>query len=395
MKQTRVSSLSRISEQWRFVIAMCASNSVSLSIATLVAFWASRNVSLEEGLWLQAIFSAAIVALEVPTGYFADIFSRRISLAIGMGFLTVGQLVYCFGEGFYSFLTAELVFAVGASFLSGADEAYLRGLLKANGQEHAYRFWWGRTQAIGHYAGGILTVVGGLLSLISLATPFLVASVVSGIGFILILSLSEARSEQSPPRRLRVVAQEVLHRNKRLRWLCLASGLMWATLGISFWQFQSIFEQLGVPLAANGTLLFLYSAITGSAAWYAGKCRWAMASNGGVAALLAVAGLLAFSAGWLASLGSIVVLAALQAVRGMWGVRLSAAVQGEVAAEEVATARSVMNMASRFVFGAATVPAAYIVAQCGPATTLVCIGVFGLCSAGLLISLRGWYQDNG
>ena len=70
---------------------------------------------------LQAIYSVSIVALEIPSGYFADVLGRRRTLILGVIMGTVGMGIYSLSYGFLGFLIAELVLGIGQSFVSGAD----------------------------------------------------------------------------------------------------------------------------------------------------------------------------------------------------------------------------------------------------------------------------------
>ena len=96
-----------------------------LILPTIVLFFQANGLSLTEVFVLQSFFSVSIVILEVPTGYFADVFGRKLSLVAGNGLAFLGLLVYCFAHEFWGFLAAELVLGLGASFTSGSDSALL------------------------------------------------------------------------------------------------------------------------------------------------------------------------------------------------------------------------------------------------------------------------------
>src|SRR6185295_3726420 len=67
----------------------------------------------------------AIVAFEVPTGWFADRFGHRVSLIVGSGCQVAGMLLCWLGQGIPGLVTASVLVGLGDGFRSGADQALL------------------------------------------------------------------------------------------------------------------------------------------------------------------------------------------------------------------------------------------------------------------------------
>src|SRR5947209_19578645 len=64
---------------------------------------------------------------QVPTGVFADVFSRRTAIIIGVfltgaGFILEGSIPH-----FETILLSQVGWGIGASFISGAEEAWITG----------------------------------------------------------------------------------------------------------------------------------------------------------------------------------------------------------------------------------------------------------------------------
>jgi MFS family permease len=51
-------------------------------IPVLIPFLGSLGLSMQEILIVEAVFSVTMVLLEVPSGYFADVFGRKLSLCV-------------------------------------------------------------------------------------------------------------------------------------------------------------------------------------------------------------------------------------------------------------------------------------------------------------------------
>src|SRR3989344_6835397 len=114
---------------------------ISLSFFTpvIVLFWQDNGLSLTKIMLLQSIFSIAVVVLEIPTGYFADVFTRKRALVIASFSVFFSMLVYGFSSNFYQFLIAEILWAVGMSFISGTDSAFIYDTLKDIKREKEYK----------------------------------------------------------------------------------------------------------------------------------------------------------------------------------------------------------------------------------------------------------------
>jgi DHA3 family tetracycline resistance protein-like MFS transporter len=64
---------------------------------------------------------------EIPTGVVADVYSRRLSIVVGLGLLGVGLLLTGATPVFLVILIAQVVMGIGYTFMSGATTAWLAG----------------------------------------------------------------------------------------------------------------------------------------------------------------------------------------------------------------------------------------------------------------------------
>lgn len=56
---------------------------ILFAVPIMVLFWQSHGLTMYEVMLLQSLFALAIVIFEVPTGYFADRMTRKMSLILG------------------------------------------------------------------------------------------------------------------------------------------------------------------------------------------------------------------------------------------------------------------------------------------------------------------------
>lgn len=132
---------------------------------------------------------------EIPTGVVADLYSRRLSVIIGFLMIGVGFLI----EGSFPFFAAVLLtqvfWGIGATFLSGALEAWI---VDEVGEERV-----GQVFVRGAQAGQIGGVVGIILSValgsIALALPVIVGALMMlGLGIFLMLFMPETGFKPTP-----------------------------------------------------------------------------------------------------------------------------------------------------------------------------------------------------
>ena len=129
-----------------------------------------------------AALSLSRLVFEIPTGVVADLYSRRLSVLIGLALIGLSMLVEGMFPSFAPILLAQVIWGLGYTFTSGANEAWLSDEI---GEERANRAFLTakRYDLYGNLAG----ILAGMLlgSLTSVATLILV----SGAGWILLAIL--------------------------------------------------------------------------------------------------------------------------------------------------------------------------------------------------------------
>ena len=136
-------------------------------------------------LQLMVVGAALVLSrlvFEIPTGVVADLYSRRLSILIGLALIGLAMFVEGLFPSFVPILLAQVVWGVGYTFTSGATQAWLSDEI---GEERANRAFLTakRYDLYGNLAG----ILAGMLlgSLTSVATLILV----SGAGWILLAIL--------------------------------------------------------------------------------------------------------------------------------------------------------------------------------------------------------------
>ncbi len=122
----------------RFLYIVSLFQYMFFTIPVLMLYYAHKGVNMGDFFLLQGISWLAVFALEVPSGYISDVFSRKKTMIFGLLSWIAGYLYWIFNSGFYAMLFGELLFAVAISLCSGTTEAYLYDLLKRRKKEHLF-----------------------------------------------------------------------------------------------------------------------------------------------------------------------------------------------------------------------------------------------------------------
>ncbi len=248
---------------------------MNLVMPVIVLFYKSNGMSMQEIFTLQAVYSATLMFLEIPTGYFADFAGRRNSILMGSVLGFTGYLVYSFSSGFYEFVVAETILGLGMSLVSGADSAMLYDSLLAAGKQDSYTRYEGRITSSGNFAEALAGIAGGLLALLSLRTPFYFQA---GIAF---LALPAALALREPPVHGRIekpgyrdiirVVKLVTGGDKKLFWNTVFSAVTGTSTLAMAWFAQPWLINTGLEVSMFGVVWALLNLTVGMAAIFAWK----------------------------------------------------------------------------------------------------------------------------
>jgi MFS family permease len=229
-----------------------------LYMPIVVPFYESNGLSMKDIMILQAVYSVAIVVLEVPSGYLADVIGRRKTLILGAVFGTFGFATYSLSYGFIGFLVAEIILGIGQSCISGADSAMLYDSLLEKGQEKKYTRFEGRITSLGNVAEAVAGIAGGLLAGITLRTPYFAQT------FVALIALPAAITLVEPTRKVPLIKaglKEIIHiarfalfRDRPLRRNILFSAITGTATLTMAWFAQPFFEYTRIDIAWFGIL---------------------------------------------------------------------------------------------------------------------------------------------
>ncbi|MGF1489737.1 MAG: MFS transporter [Prochloraceae cyanobacterium] len=280
---------------------------------TIILFYQSHGVNLEQAVLLKTILSLSILLLEVPSGYLADLKGRKFCLVAGSGIWIVGWLFYCFGDSFAIFAVAEILSGIAGSLISGADTAIAYETLLLSNKESYYRSYQSRLVAIAGISEACCGLIGAAVAQINLSYPFYLQTVCLIIFFVITLTLIEPEVDRQifknkPAISLKAIASEAFRHNDRLRWLIFLSSTFSMASFLIVWLSQGYFQQIDLPIAAMGITWAVFHFLMSLAGLYAVRLENTLGTK---KAFLVLCLVLAFSYILLGSISSMVGIAAI------------------------------------------------------------------------------------
>ena len=216
------------------------------------------KISIAQAQLLQSWFMLWIFLLEIPTGVVADYFGRKYSLALGALVVTFAALVYGSMPNLYIFMLGEFLFAMGASFTSGADDALLYDSLKEEGQEHEIKKAMGIAHSIQLVSMFVAAPIGGLIAakfglnapIMFCAIPFLIAAFIA-------FSIKEPKifdKTKETTRYLEIAKKGIsyFYHHKTLRLIVLDAVVVSTAAYFVIWLYQPLLMSLKFPIKYFG-----------------------------------------------------------------------------------------------------------------------------------------------
>lgn len=217
------------------------------------------GIGFREFMIGETVFSAIVVLMEVPTGWVADIWTRRKTMLASMLANIAGYFILWRADSFFEAVAAQAVIAVGVSLMSGAISALLYESLMEDGREGEFRRREGFRVGFGLYVIAASCAVGGFLYGIDHRLPAFLSFATSVAGLCATLAIKEpARHRQAVHKNpFADVAQAVRYAvrgHAEVGGIMVLSAILFACTKITMWSQQPYYVMLGMSAAWMGVL---------------------------------------------------------------------------------------------------------------------------------------------
>lgn len=223
----RVYALNRNIILYRLLLVLGA-NGLMTSVVYFF-FTSGKGMVPAQAMFLIGLSAIAKAVSEVPTGVVADKFSRKYSILIGYSIALFCSIGIFLASGFWPILLLTFLGGIGASFISGADDALLYDTLKELKKPEKFKSVSSLSESIEYLAFAITILIGALLGGISLYIPLLVNIILMGLSIFISYLMVEPK-KTAKGEKIENVGY-LLHASKSLKTIFSKSGLQNGLLG--------------------------------------------------------------------------------------------------------------------------------------------------------------------
>ena len=350
-----------------------------LIVPILVPYWQSLGLTMGEILEIQAVFGVAVAVLEVPTGYIADMWSRKASICIGTFVGGCGFSMLPWATTYESLMVFEVILALGCSLVSGADISIVYDSLPADANRlkrlGSLSLW----SLVGEAAAAILA---GILVLWSFQSVVWAQVVVGWAPFVISLFYVEPPIEKMPHeshlKNFGVVVKHLVRGDPLMRSIFINSVVWGLSSFCVVWLIQPYWMQEKVPLSWFGVLWAALMLVAAAASkWtHVVERRWGAPSVFKALGVCAFAGyfLMAFTNGWVGVIAGTLFFV----TRGFSSVMFNDAFNWRVPSSFRSTANSMRSLLFRLSYGVLGPGTGLILDRFGLSATLAVLGAITL-----------------
>jgi hypothetical protein len=363
----------------RTIYLMGFFSSFLVVLPVFVPLLQGHGLSMSQVLQTQALFALTIALFEVPSGYFADLYGRRLAILIGAALNAVGFLSLLWADSFLDFVVYEIILGVGFSLISGTDLALLydtqvylqsKGLPGGAGAGKSVS----RLISVEAAASGIAGVAASLLLLWSMDGVILMqgfAGVLPLVLAVFLVEVPKTQNEANHRDNMRQIVELLLFGKPVVFWTAFAISVFGLLAIYVFWIYQNYWELQGVPLEAFGYIWAGFALAVSVSARFASGLEKHLGTRGLLIliAIMPLLGLLgmALGGGWMGVAFGLLI----QLSRGLSMSLFYEALNSRVPGDFRATVNSLVSLGVRAIFIVTGPVLGYALDSLGMQTTLL------------------------
>jgi MFS family permease len=231
------------------------------------------HMSLPEIYFMESAVMIICVALDIPAGALADVIGRKKSLIIGRLFLLGSIVGFATMNSPIGAWVANIIWAVGFSFQSGADQALLYNTLKEAGIAKSFTKIEGRAVGSRFILIAFCSLAVGPLAEINLRFPLFLSVPFVFIPLVASFFFKEKRctTGYSTKKQIDTLKNGVMFaiRKPEVRWIIGFCALVMGASKIWFFTYNPYFETVGISLKYFGVIFFFLNVVAWLSSHYA------------------------------------------------------------------------------------------------------------------------------
>lgn len=224
-----------------------------LTIPVIVPYWQELGLEMKEIYELQAIYGICLIVLDLPLGYFADLFGRKFCLILAGVFNVLAFQILYRGKTFEHFVWFEVIAAIAYAFYAGSDIAILFDSGDAKKDNLL-----GKKVFYSQLGETISALLSSALAVITLTLPAEVNVYTSFVPLLVALTLVEPESEklnrESHSQNAVFILKSLFGQSMRLNFLIVFNIIYGLATYVAVWTYQANWKDMGIPIGYFGLL---------------------------------------------------------------------------------------------------------------------------------------------
>jgi len=253
------------------------------------------HMTLSEIYILEACAMAVITILTIPLGALADIIGSKKVIIIGRIFLLASMIEFAVTKCPRDAWIANILWSIGFSFQSGADESFFYNNLKSIGTEADFKAIQGLACGRKLLLTGICSVSVGYLADINIRIPLFMSIPFMTIPLIAAFFFKEQprAKKYSPNDQYKIIIEGIRFATKKaeIRWIIGFCVLISGASKLWFFTYNPYFERVGIPIKNFGWLFFMLNIIAYMTSRYADRIEKSCGEKKCIIGMIALIGI--------------------------------------------------------------------------------------------------------
>ncbi|MBL7036549.1 MFS transporter [Candidatus Microgenomates bacterium] len=248
--------------------------------AIITLFYIQRGISVGEVLYLSVIWSVTALLLEIPSGYFADLFGRKKTIILGVLLHSLSISLMFVSFSFPMFALSIALASAGYACFTGTDSALLYDSLKEIGDEKSSLRVSGKYYSASRFSKIFIPLLGAILAKNLFAWQFNVLISIELIGALISLILANKLTE--PNKHMDVSEKEegmfkdsfkLFKENKLVRKFALNKSFVFIGILIIWRIYQPHLKSVGASIIVLGVIYAIFQLLAFLSLWLSDKIQ--------------------------------------------------------------------------------------------------------------------------
>lgn len=346
------------------------------------------GMSLSQVYIMEACCMIAVTILQVPTGAIADKWGRANSVRIGMCFILLEAIFFASSNNTPMIWIGNIFWAIGFSFVSGADSALLYDSLKVLGREREFKKIAGKS--IGWKLGliAVCMIPCGFLAEINIHLPLYIDIGFISCGLVLSFFFKEppnSHHSQKGYGEHMIESIKFAFRENRILWIIGFAVLISVTSKLWFFTYNPYFELVKLPLPYYGIVFAVLNAVAALSSYNADAISRRLPENASIRAILGLVTVPILLMGMFVSKWAIPLVFLQNLVRGYLGPFIEHILHDHIESRNRATVMSVKSACHGAMEILAMIGFGYVVARASLSGALTVLGMATIAIGAILV----------